>query len=74
MQRYFRNARNGLEWFLDAEIGREMLLNPDRLNSLSATFQKNAGEIDPQTSITLVYGAELPDHVLRICEIRPGHR
>ncbi len=74
MQRYFRNARNGLEWFLDAEIGRETPLDLDRLKGLSATFQKNAGEIDPQTSITLVYGAELPDHVLRICEIRPGHR
>lgn len=73
MQRYFRNAQNGLEWFLDAEIGREMLLDPDQLNGLSATFRKNAGKIDPQVSITLVYCAELPGHVLRIYEISPRY-
>ena len=48
-----------------------MLLNPDQLNGFSATFRKNAGKIDPQTSITSVYGAELPGHVLRIYEISP---
>jgi hypothetical protein len=74
MQRYFRNTHNGLEWFLDAEIGRVVPLDPDQLNSLSVTFRRNAGEIDPQTSIALVYGAELPGHVLRICEILPGNR
>lgn len=73
MQRYFQNVQNGLEWFLDAEIGREMLLDPGRLNGLSATFWGNAGKIDPQISITLVYGAELPGHVLRIYEISPGN-
>ena len=30
MQGYFRNPQNGLEWFLDEEIGKEMLLDPDR--------------------------------------------
>jgi len=74
MQRYFRNPQNGLDWFLDAEIGCEMLLDPGRLNGLSATFRKNAGKIDPQASITLIYGAELPGHVLRIYEINPGER
>ncbi len=72
MQGYFRNPQNGLEWFLDGEIGKEMLLDPDRLNGLSATFRKNAGEIDPGTKITPVYGAELPGHVLRIYEVSPG--
>ena len=74
MQRYFRNPQNGFEWFLDAEIGCEMLLDPGQLNDLSATFRKNAGKIDPQASITLIYGAELPGHVLRIYEINPGER
>lgn len=74
MQGYFRNPHNGLEWFLDAEIGREMLLNPDRLNSLSATFRRNAGEIGAKTSIALVYSAEMLGHALRIYEINPGNR
>ncbi|KUK70244.1 MAG: Uncharacterized protein XD88_0773 [Methanocalculus sp. 52_23] len=74
MQRYFRNTHNGLEWFLDAEIGREVPLDPDQLNGLSVTFRRNAGEIDAKTSITLVYSAEMPGHVLRIYEINPGNR
>ncbi len=72
MQGYFRNPQNGLEWFLDEEIGKEMLLDPDRLNGPSATFRKNAGEIDPGTTITPVYGAELPGRVLKIYEVSPG--
>jgi len=72
MQGYFRNPQNGLEWFLDGEIGKEVLLDPDRLNGLSATFRKNAGEIEPGTTITPVYGAGLPGHVLRIYEVSPG--